>query len=287
MPKLPIILAHGYLGFGQLGPFSYFNNVAQILQRLGVQNVYATAVPPKGSLKDRSELLAQQIRAHVSNGKVNVIAHSMGGLDARYLIAKGNGRDMIETLTTLGSPFGGTLAADIAADPRNLSQIDPKRLISSIVDFTAATALRWPFSAGDTHFAIQQLRDAVSKLPGDYSELGSYFSGLFTIKDAALQELTTSNCKRIFPADCSDLAGVECYSYAGVLPPADVNPILTVPGLVLDAAGLQNDGVVPLDSAKLPRHMGTLGADHLGLIGWSSKDVSGCYRDICQTLASH
>src|SRR5579863_4924531 len=42
--------------------------------------------------------------------------------------------------------------------------------------------------------------------------------------------------------------------------------------------------VVPVDSATLPRHLGTLASDHFGLIGWAAQDVIGCYRRICQTL---
>jgi triacylglycerol lipase len=216
---------------------------------------------------------------------VNVIAHSMGGMDARYLIARG-GRGFIQTLITLGSPFGGTLAADIAADPRKLARVSPASLLASIADFVAATTLRWPLTApADTHFAIAQLRQAVSGIAtGDYSQLGGYFSGLFSLQDPALQELTIENCARLFPSDCSDVAGVTCYSFAGNLPPADVSPPLIVPALVLTAAGQANDGVVPVDSATLPRFLGTLNSDHLGLIGWTPKDVSGCYRQICQIL---
>jgi triacylglycerol esterase/lipase EstA (alpha/beta hydrolase family) len=282
---LPVILAHGYLGFGKLGPFPYFNNVKQMLAQGGIEDVHATDVMPKGSLDTRSQELAAQIRQLVPNGKVNVIAHSMGGLDSRYLIARG-GRDIIQTLITLGTPFRGTLAADIAVDPRKLARVSPASLLASIAAFVAATTLRWPLTAAaDTHFAITELREAVGKMAtGDYSQLGSYFSGLFSLQDPALQELTTENCARLFPSDGSDLAGVTCYSFAGKLAPADVSPALIVPALVLSAAGQANDGVVPVDSATLPRFLGALDSDHLGLIGWTARDVSGCYRQICQTL---
>lgn len=284
---LPIILAHGYLGFGELGPFAYFNHVADLLAQLGIANVHATAVNPKGSISERATALAGQIRALVPTGKVHVIAHSMGGLDVRYLVAHKNGADMIRTITTLGSPFGGTLAADIAADPRSISQVDPGGLLATLTQFAAQSILRWPFQTlTDGHFALQQLQNAISGVRhGDYSGISAYFSHLFTLQDAALQELTTASCKQMFPADCSDLGGIPCYSYAGVLDPAKVTPLLTVPALVLQAAGQNNDGVVPLVSARLPTHMGTLPLDHFGLVGWSPGDINGCYRQICQTLA--
>jgi pimeloyl-ACP methyl ester carboxylesterase len=284
---LPIILAHGYLGFGELGPFAYFNHVADLLAQLGITNVHATAVDPKGSIEERATALGGQIRALVPAGKVHVIAHSMGGLDVRYLVGHANGADMIRTFTALGSPFGGTLAADIAADPRNILQVDAGRLLATVTEFAAQSVLRWPFQTlTDGHFALQQLQNAISGVrQGDYSGISVYFSRMFTLQDAALEELTTASCRRMFPADCSDLGGIPCYSYAGVLDPAKVTPLLTVPALVLQAAGQSNDGVVPLVSARLPTHLGTFPLDHFGLVGWSPGDISGCYGHICQTLA--
>jgi pimeloyl-ACP methyl ester carboxylesterase len=230
--------------------------------------------------------LASQIRQLVPTGKVNVIAHSMGGLDTRYLISRGSGRDMIQTLITLGTPFRGTLVADIAADPRNLSRLSPTKMLASLKTFVRATALRWPSTvAPDTHFAIVELSQAISRMSnGDYSGLAAYFSKIFTLHDAALQELTTDKCDRLFPADCSDFAGVTSYSCAGSLSPAEVGPLLLIPALALGVAGEANDGVVPLNSAKLPSHLATSSCDHLGLIGWSPRDVSECYRQICQIL---
>lgn len=285
---LPIILAHGYLGFGELGPFAYFNNVADLLQQFGISDVHATAVDPKGKLKDRSTQLAVQIRQLVPAGKVHVIAHSMGGLDVRYLIQNGNGGEMVRTLTTLGSPFAGTLAADIAADPRNVSQVDPGRLLSTLTQFAAQSLVQWPFQTlTGEHFALQQLQSAIGSLRnGDYTGVARYFSHLFALQDDALRELTTANCRKLFPADCSDLNGIPFYSYAGVLSPAKVTPLLTVPALVLQAAGQDNDGIVPLESARLPNHVGTYPLDHLGLIGWSPGDITTCYRQICQSLAA-
>jgi triacylglycerol esterase/lipase EstA (alpha/beta hydrolase family) len=144
---LPIVLAHGYLGFGALGPLAYFNKVAQIFAQLGAREVHATDVSPKGSISQRASQLAEQIRQYVPNDKVHVVAHSMGGLDARFLIGSGKGREMIATLTTLGTPFRGTLAADVATDPSKLLQIGAARMLEAIVRYQAQTAVRWPFTA--------------------------------------------------------------------------------------------------------------------------------------------
>jgi triacylglycerol lipase len=129
MRSLPIVLAHGYLGFGTLGPLHYFNNIASILQSAGATHVFAPDVPPKGTLQARSAQLAQAINEQLHGQKVHVIAHSMGGLDARSLIA--GGATNIASLTTLGTPFRGTLVADVAADPANLLQVNPAQLVAA------------------------------------------------------------------------------------------------------------------------------------------------------------
>jgi triacylglycerol lipase len=282
---LPVILAHGYLGFGSLGPLVYFRPVAGLFTQLGAHDVYATNVDPKGGIEERSTELAAQIRQHVPDGKVHLIAHSMGGLDARYLIGRKNGRDIIATLTTLGSPFQGTLAADIMADPAHLKAINPRLLFESIALYELQLAASWPLSAAaQMHFALRELRDAVTHLAqGDYNHVASYFHGLFRLSDTALGELTSANCRRMFP-DAHDLDGIPSYSYAGSVLPASVSPVLNVPALVLQAAGYTNDGVVPLESAKLRKHMRTMPVDHLGLIGWTPADVSENYREIFETL---
>ena len=286
MPSLPIVLAHGYLGFGTLGPLNYFNNVASILQSAGATQVFAPDVSPKGTLQTRSAQLAQAINDRFHDQKVHVIAHSMGGLDARFLIA--GGATNIASLTTLGTPFRGTLAADVAADPARLLQVNPARLVAAIGSYEIEMAAAWPFDIEvQTHFAIGQLRTAVESLEkGDYSGMATYFRGLFSLDDGALNELTTEKCRQSFPDDQHDLRGVPTYSYAGLIAPARVTPLLAVPALLLASTGQQNDGVVPLASATLENHKETLQVDHFGLVGWTSVDVSNCYRQIYSTINS-
>jgi triacylglycerol esterase/lipase EstA (alpha/beta hydrolase family) len=286
MLSLPIVLAHGYLGFGNLGPLHYFNNVASILQAAGATHVSAPDVPPKGTLQARSAQLAQTINGHFGDQPVHVIAHSMGGLDVRFLI--GGGATNIASLTTLGTPFRGTLAADVAADPAKLLQVNPAQLVAAIGRYEIEAMAAWPFEVqAQTHFAIGQLRTAVANLEkGDYSGLASYFRGLFSLDDGALSELTTEKCRQNFPDDQHDLRGVPTYSYAGSIAPARVTALLTVPAILLASTGQQNDGIVPLASATLKNHQGTLQLDHFGLVGWTPTDVSNCYRQIYATISS-
>jgi triacylglycerol lipase len=287
MAQLPIVLAHGYLGFGTLGPLNYFNNVASVLKQSGAQEVYATDVDPKGSLDDRSSQLAAQIRHFVPTGKVHLIAHSMGGLDARYLIGKPHGEDLIASLTALGSPFQGTFAADVAADRSKLLQVGAPKLLAALQQLQVGAVTHLPETLPQQiRFTVGAFRSALSGLTtSDYSNAGTYFKGLFSLSDAAVKELTTEQCLQRFPADEHDLKGVPSSSYAGLVDSSAASPFLSASAVVLSAMGQPNDGIVPVRSATLKDHRGTLNnVDHLGLVGWGPTDVSGCYKEIYQRL---
>jgi triacylglycerol lipase len=113
--RYPVVLAHGLLGFDELKlpgvrP-EYFRGVPQRLRELGAQ-VHAVKVPPLSSVKDRALELARTVR-ELDARRVNIIAHSMGGLDARYAISKLGLHDRVASLTTIGTPHRGTPLADL------------------------------------------------------------------------------------------------------------------------------------------------------------------------------
>jgi triacylglycerol lipase len=112
--RYPVVLAHGLLGFGSIGvgPIKqdYFRGVADHLRRLGVI-VYHPSVPLVGSVAERAEALAAAVR-QLPEARVNIIAHSMGGLDARYAISRLGLAARVASLTTVGTPHHGTPVAD-------------------------------------------------------------------------------------------------------------------------------------------------------------------------------
>jgi triacylglycerol lipase len=117
---MKIVLAHGVLGFGDDRPFSsllpqplsYFNRVKAHLERRGdVDEVDAWSVDFKGSIEARGRRLASKL-ATVS-GPVHVIAHSMGGLDARWALTNDvPSTARVKSLTTIGTPHYGSEVAD-------------------------------------------------------------------------------------------------------------------------------------------------------------------------------
>ncbi len=116
-PKLrhPVVLAHGILGFDELKvgrvKNAYFRGVEPKLVQLGAK-VYAFQVHPAATVAARAEELAQAIRA-LDAERVNIIAHSMGGLDARYLASRLGLSERIASIITVGTPHRGTPLADL------------------------------------------------------------------------------------------------------------------------------------------------------------------------------
>jgi len=111
--RYPIVLAHGMGGFDRLfGVYEYFYGIPAEL-RAGGAKVYITNVPAFGAAEARGEeLLAQveYIAASSGAGKVNLIGHSQGGIDIRYVLAARP--DLVASVTTVGSPHEGADLAD-------------------------------------------------------------------------------------------------------------------------------------------------------------------------------
>src|SRR5881227_3545825 len=115
-PRLrhPVILAHGMLGFDEIAVagrrHQYFRKIADGLSGLDAK-FHTPRVPAAAPVAVR----AKQLRALVHelpSERVNVIAHSMGGLDARYAISRLGLGDRVASLVTIATPHLGTPLAD-------------------------------------------------------------------------------------------------------------------------------------------------------------------------------
>lgn len=75
--------------------------------------VIITCVPASGSIEERAAKLSEDIAAKAHGKSVNIIAHSMGGLDARYMVSRlrPNNVDVL-SLTTIATPHRGSAFAD-------------------------------------------------------------------------------------------------------------------------------------------------------------------------------
>lgn len=111
--RYPIVLVHGFMG-SRTSPLWSFYRLAETLRADG-HVVIEADLPPFDGPANRAGTLATQINAAITQyGKVNIIAHSQGGLDARYLISSLHYGDRVASLTTISSPHKGTAIADKA-----------------------------------------------------------------------------------------------------------------------------------------------------------------------------
>ncbi len=157
-----IVLAHGVLGFGDLLPsflpaVHYFNGVRKHLENQG-HKVIAPQVATVGSVRKRGDELAEILREAGSGEPLHIIAHSMGGLDARHAIT--NRKDIVhgvKTLVTIGTPHRGSPVADAVVDPGNpLFNKIPRFLVEqlkanaeALSDLTTKAGIPFDESTGD------------------------------------------------------------------------------------------------------------------------------------------
>lgn len=119
-PQYPIVLAHGLMGFDELqiaGKWlprvQYWRGIKEAMHKNDIE-VITTSVPTTGSIKQRAHALVKQLNHKAKGRKVNIVAHSMGGLDARYMISHLHSMQFeIKSLTTIATPHRGSSAADI------------------------------------------------------------------------------------------------------------------------------------------------------------------------------
>ncbi|GAA6014466.1 hypothetical protein JCM11491_007063 [Sporobolomyces phaffii] len=118
-PKLPIVFCHGLFGFDHLGPasikplqFSYWVGVQEALEAMGVE-VLIGRVPASASIEERAKVLCEMIGERFPGREVNLIGHSMGGLDARFLISRLQPTNFkVRSLITIATPHRGSSFAD-------------------------------------------------------------------------------------------------------------------------------------------------------------------------------
>jgi len=115
--KYPIVLAHGAAGFDELfGVLEYWYGIPGALQDKGA-TVFVTEVSQLNATEVRGEQLLAQVETIVAitgKPKVNLIGHSHGGLDVRYVASVRP--DLVASVTSVGSPHKGADLADYLAD---------------------------------------------------------------------------------------------------------------------------------------------------------------------------
>lgn len=241
--KYPIIMLHG-IGFRDLRYFNYWGRIPRELTRNGAV-VYYGHQEAWGTIEDNAECIRRKIEevlAENNCSKVNIIAHSKGGLDARYLITHLGMADKVASLTTISTPHMGSELIQVL-----------NKLPDSIYLHISALFDRSFSRFGDTN-------------PDCYH---------------ASKQLAPSFCAE-FNKNTPDSPSVYYQSYASVMKYSISDSLLTVPNLIMGFAGnLANDGLVSEESAKWGCFKGTFrnkyrrGISHGDMIDLKREDYQG------------
>lgn len=131
----------GVRWFNQLmgDALGYFRLVGRTLAERGFE-VHEVPTVFGGSLASRAAGLRRAVERVLAPGdpqaKANIIAHSMGGLDARYMIARLGMADRVASLVTIGTPHLGSSFADWRLQDQTMLRWTIPRLTAIGIDLT-------------------------------------------------------------------------------------------------------------------------------------------------------
>jgi triacylglycerol lipase len=253
----PIVLAHGFFGFAQLGSLTYFKGVEKHLKKKfpGI-TILITEVEPNDLIKDRAQQLWDQVKK--LNEKVHIIGHSMGGLDSRFMISPQglNKAERVISLTTLSSPHHGSPVAQFIIDRVEMFNDDNiEHLVRRLPTLT-------------------RIAKKIIKKMRKRSEVWRYLLELFSFSEKGMTNLTPAFLKE-FNQKYLDAPGVKYFSYAGVTGPGekDYLPELMYLHWAIvylskdEQAGGRNDGLGAVESSKWGTFKGEVQADHFKMVG--------------------
>lgn len=111
--KYPILMVHGVF-FRDSKLLNYWGRIPGELEKNGAQIYYgnhSSAASVAGSAKELDARI-REIVQETGCEKVNVIAHSKGGLDCRYALSEFGTDEFVASLTTINTPHHGCKFAD-------------------------------------------------------------------------------------------------------------------------------------------------------------------------------
>ena len=113
--KYPVVLVHGIIAHDRTKYFNFWGRIPKILNEKGIQ-VFFGNTDSWGGYESNAKILKENIEKifrDTRTEKVNIISHSKGGIDSRYLIWKYNFGEKIASLTTISTPHHGSELADL------------------------------------------------------------------------------------------------------------------------------------------------------------------------------
>lgn len=277
--KYPIVLAHGLFGFAELKlagsylpPIHYWRGIQEALVASGTEVITAT-VPPSGTIAERAAQLRRNILAASKGRPVNIIAHSMGGLDARYMISKSRTkRTLLEQKQQQQHDGGGGEKGNRERRGESSESEEGEgkegKQVENDVNVRALVTIATPHH-GSSYADFLLSLIGPTRLPPLY-HAWTATTGLGT---GAFDQLTRKYMAERFNPATRDDPATRYFSYGAALvrKPPLLSPFRGSHKVILREEG-PNDGLVSVDSARWGSYKGTLeGVNHLDLINWTNR----------------
>ncbi len=263
-----LILIHGIVGFHGLFREGYLRPLGDYLARKFKAmplRVFETQAEPLSGIVSRGPVLRQQIlsaferRELDANAPTHIFAHSMGGLDARYLLSPANPDSLgerVQSLTLIGVPNRGTPIVDFLVGEWR------QHPVQDVIEMLSQKMLAW-------------LRTRAVDAEG--------------IQDLTRDDLLTFNEAVV------DHPAVRYFSVAGVGRTgwrATSRAFMPLHNITTALSGERNDGLVTLSSAQWGQAVAEeWPADHADLVGINMNfpfvrplhfDVYGRYQNLIE-----
>lgn len=245
--RFPLVLVHGS-GYRDNGKIGYWGRIPKALRSEGAQ-VFCSHQDAWGALETNTQMLMRTILAALEQTgaeKVNLLAHSRGGIEARYAVRQPELAGKVASLTTISTPHHGSRTMDALCRP-------PQCLHKFLSLFVNAWFRLW----GDKH--------------------PDFFH--------SSRQFTTAWCEE-FNRSCPDLEGVFYQSYASSMSSSRSDWIMAFSHFVIAHIEGENDGLVCPRSAEWGEFRGTVttqqrrGVSHADIVDMRRRDLPEL--DICE-----
>jgi triacylglycerol lipase len=179
--------------------------------------------PVAGSIEERAAILKREIRRLVPEGKLHLVAHSMGGVDARLALQDPELASRVLSLTTLSTPHHGSPVADFVV--RHVDELESNAVVRDCIEKLFGGSLRAAREL-TTYGMDADFNPHVPDAPG----VRYYSMGFYIPSPVVLHSI--------------------------------IPWLWAVHAVVEDAGYPDNDGMVSVESAHWGQYLGTLAGDH-------------------------
>lgn len=215
--RYPVLLVHG-MGFRDDKLIGYWGRIPRVLENAGCK-VFLGNQDSNASIEDNGAFIARRIEEILTETgaeKVNIIAHSKGGLDVRYAISTLGMGDRVASLTTMSTPHHGSRTMDLL--------LKVPDVLVRIVGFCT---------------------DCWFRLLGDQQPNSYRAFHAFRTESAKAFNLQNPDDPRVY---------YQSYSFVMKHPFSDI--FMWLPSLAVWMIEGENDGLLPPDSTRWSNHKG-------------------------------